>query len=310
MDTITPLSPSTLSPVELEQLRVALSARYPDSKGVLGSQLGAVIRKQLINPDLKGRFGGLKRFVARYFPAEITWRERNGLDDLYDISFAGAAVDSGGDGIWQPVSPEPSAAFWSAVTNPSIAVQFGWSISDRSLLRASAGVPLTEGASLVEKLTQSDYQEIAISFVNSLENFDAGKRAQAIESSRSNVEFTRLIREQGLLAKWEEFRVDQALRLFIDRLRNLGAEPSAISQWADVLRRSQQLARLQRSQKTASIATRQPSQPRADRQDTRDEILNPRTMAIKTMEFLSESELSDLKLPLGSVIRALQSLFD
>jgi hypothetical protein len=305
METITPLSSATLSPTELEQLRPAIAARYPDAKGILGSQLGAVIRGHLTNPDLKGRFGGLKSFVAHYFPTEIVWRGRRGLDDFYDISFS--EESSRGIGAWQPVSSEPFVGLWSAVTNPSIYVQFAWLAKDESLLQSSAGVPPTEGLVAVEKLTRADYQNIAAAFVNSVEDMDANNRAQALESAASSVEFTKLVREKGLLTKWEEFRVDHALRLFTDRLRAAGAESPAVSRWADVLRASQQQARSRRLQRTVSSTT--PLRPRAPYRDgAREEVPDPRAVAIKAMEFLSESELSNLSLPLGSVMRALGSL--
>jgi hypothetical protein len=256
---------------------------------------------------LKARFGGLKSFVAHYFPAEIVWRGRKGLDDLYDISFATEGAGRG-IGAWQTVPSEPSADLWSAVTNPSIYVQFAWSSKDESLLQASAGVPLTEGLAAVEKLTKADYQNIAMAFVSSLETLDASIRAQAVERSGSNVEFTRLILEQGLLAKWEEFRVDHALRLFTDRLGALGAESPAVSRWVDVLRSSQQQARSRRLQKTVTSQPAQRSQPLAYRECLRDEVPDPRAVAIKAMEFLSDSEIRDLSLPLGSVMRAVGSL--
>ncbi len=303
METNTPLSPAALSPTELEQLRPAIAARYPDAKGILGSQLGAFVRRHLTNPDLKGRFGGLKSFVAHYFPSEIIWRGRRGLDDLYDISFS-TEGSSRGIGAWQPVSSEPYADLWSAVTNPSIYVQFAWSANDQSLLQSSAGVPPTEGLIAIEKLTKADYQNIATAFVNSLESIDDSSRAQALESSGSGVEFTKVVREKGLLTKWEEFRVDHALRLFTDRLVAAGAESLPASRWADVLRSSQQQARARRLQKAASSSIAQPSQRLAYRDGLRDEVPAPRAVAIKAMEFLSDSELSNLSLPLGSVMRA------
>ncbi len=304
--TPTPLSFTELSHIELEQLRPALAERYPDAKGLLGSQLGAFVRRHLTNPDLKGRFGGLKSFVAHYFPAEIIWRGRKGLDDVYDVSFA---IDESGHsgGAWQPVPPEPSAGLWSAVTNPSIYVQFAWSSKNESLLQASAGVPLSEGFAAVEKLTKADYQNIATTFVGSLEEIDASSRSQAIESAGSSVEFTRLIREQGLLAKWEEFRVAHALSLFSSRLEASGADSQAVSRWAEVLRSSQQQARSRRLQKTAPTPPQRT--PRIVNRDyVLSEIPESRAVAITAMEFLSESELNDLKIPLGSVMRALGSL--
>ena len=294
METTSHQSCATLSPTELEQLRPALAAHYQNAKGILGSQLGAFIRSHLTNPDLKGRFGGLKSFISHYFPAEIVWSGRKGLDDLYDMSFA--TEGSGGSATaWQPVPQEPSSGLWSAVTNPAIYVQFAWSARDELLLQASAGVPLSEGLITVEKLTKTDYQNIATTFINSVDSIEASTRTRCIESSGSNTEFTRLIREQGLLARWEEFRVIQAVRLFADRLRASGAESAAVSQWEDVLRASQQEARSRRFQK--SVSTSAAHESRANRDYVRDEIPDSRAVAIKAMDFLSDSELRDFEPP-------------
>jgi len=299
--------PSALSPTEIEQLRPALAARYPHAKGVLGSQLGAFIRRQLANPDLKGRFGGLKEFISHYFPAEIVWRGRQGLDDLYDISFA---VDGSGPGaaVWQPVPCESSADLWSAVTNPSVYVQFAWSAKDKSLLQAAAGVPLVDDLKAVEKITKTDYQNIAIAFVDSLEGIDLNGRTQALDSSASGAEFTRLMRDRGLLARWEEFRIDRARRQFVDRLAAAGAESSIVTRWADILRSSQQAARSRRLQKAVVFSATQPLPTLASCEQLRDDMPDTRAVAIKAMEFLSDAEISDLSIPLGTVMRALRSL--
>ncbi len=307
MDPKTLLPPSALSPTELEQLRPAIAARYPNSKGVLGSQLGAFIRRHLTNPDLKGRFGGLKSFVGHYFPAEIIWSGRKGLDDLYDIAFT-AEPSNQSVGAWQPVSAEPVAGLWSAVTNPSIYVQFAWSTKEQVLFQSSAGVPPAEGLVAIEKLTKIDYQNIATAFVNSSENLDATGRARALESAASSMEFTKLVREKGLLTKWEEFRVDSALRLFADRLSAAGADADVVSRWADALRSSQQQGRTRRLQQAASSPPVQKPPRPPYRESARDEVPDARLVAIKAMEFLSDSEIGNLNLPLGSVMHALRSL--
>ncbi len=217
------LSPSDLSPVEIARLQPALAAHYPDSRGVLGSQLGAFVRGYLDNPDLKGRFGGLREFVARHFPTQIFWRGRQGLDDLYDLSFA-AQDTTQTRGTWHLVAPEPSAALWSAATNPSIYVQFAWSSKEKSLFQASLGIPLDDGLTAVEKLTRDDYRSIATEFVNSLESMDSSGRAKALESSGSAGVFINLMRDMGLLSRWEEFRINRASREFAKRLAAVGAE--------------------------------------------------------------------------------------
>jgi|ERR1035437_1232403 hypothetical protein len=310
METPTSLSTSALSPSELELLRPALAARYPRAKDVLGSQLGEFVRKHLTNPNLKSRFGGLRAFITRYFPEEVVWRERKGLDDLYDISFS-TDVSGLGQGAWQPVPSEPSAALWSAVTNPSIYVQFAWSTKENLLFRASAGIPLTENLVVIEKLTKSAYQNIATEFVSSLGSFDDNERTQALELTGSAAEFANLMREKDLLAKWEEFRVDHAIRQFADSMAASGAELSVVALWADILRLSQQIARdvrSLRSKKTVAFSALRPFQSQANRETVPNKMPDSRAVAVKAMEFLSDSEINDLSLPLGTVMRALVSL--
>ncbi len=200
---------SVLSSTELEQVRTALSERYPFTKSVLGSQLGAFVRRHLRDPDLKRRFGGLREFITRNFPTEIVWTGRRGLDDLYDISFIAQDSRLGGD-AWQTVPLEPSPVLWSAVTNPSIYVQFAWSNGEKSLLQAPTGAPLKEDLTSIQKLTKADYSAIAIEFVRSLESIDDSDRDLGLESSGSAIEFTKLMHEKGLLIKWEEFSIARA----------------------------------------------------------------------------------------------------
>ena len=294
------------SETELEQLRQALMLKYPNARNVLGAQLGAFIRGQLTNADLKGRFGGLKNFVTRYFPAEIIWRGKKGLDDLYDVRFAGPEP-SLGDEVWQPVLPEASPWLWSAVTNPSTAVQLAWSSENRSLLRASAGIERTEGLIAVDKLSKVDYQNIARNFVTSMATEGSSRYMQALEGSDSSVEFTTMMREEGLLSKWEEFRVEGAIRLFADRLVSAGVDVDAVAQWVEVLHLSQQQARSQRFHKVPDDSRAQKLRSPAAKHSS-SMVPETRAVAIKALEFLSETELSDLRLPLGSVMHALRSL--
>jgi hypothetical protein len=298
---------SALSSTEFDQLRKALAERYSDAKGILGSQLGEFVRQHLTNPDLKGRFGGLKDFVSHYFPAEVVWRGRQGLDDLYDISFA--TPSSGPDaGTWQRVPPEPSAVLWSAVTNPSVNVQFAWSGTEQSLNQASAGVPLTPNLTAVDKLTKADYHDLSTAFVGSLESIDDATRTQLVESLRSNAEFTNLLRVKDLLGKWEEFRINNAIRVFGDRLGASGAELAVVTRWTEALRSSQQLARSRRLKKAPPSLAIQPSQHLANREQLRNGMPDSRAVATKAMEFLSDSELRNLSLPLGAVMRAIEAL--
>ena len=81
-----------------------------------------------------------------------------------------------------------------------------------------------------------------------------------------------------------------------------------VTRWSDILRSSQQEARSRRLKKGAAFSRVQPLPRLADREYLRDDIPDSRSVAIKAMEFLSDSELSDLSLPLGTVMRALGSL--
>jgi hypothetical protein len=308
METTKIPSPPVLSSPEVEKLRQALESQYPDRRSILGSQLGSFIRSQLTNAwDLKGRFGGLKNFVARYFPTEISWRGRQGLDDLYDISFSKDEHNKSSQ-HWRIVAPEGASWLWSAVTNPAINVQFAWLAKEQALMQAPTSVPLMEGLVAVGKLTKADYQNIARSFVRSMKNIDTSSYLQVIDSSGSSVEFTTMIREQGLLSRWEEFRVDNALRLFTDRLQASGADSREANRWTDLLRVSRQEVRSQRSHKASTPATSRKPTPLLTPQTNASEIPQTRAVAMKTIEFLSDAELAELKLPLGSVMHAFRTL--
>ena len=116
-------------------------------------------------------------------------------------------------------------------------------------MRATLDAPRTEGLSVVAKLSKEDYRTIARNFVASMKSEDVSRYFQAIEASESSVEFTNIMREEGLLPKWEEFRVDSAVQLFASRLVGAGVDGNQAAQWADVLRSSQQQARNKRLRK-------------------------------------------------------------
>src|ERR1035438_8288111 len=107
---------------------------------------------------------------------------------------------------------------------------------------------------------------------------------------------------RGSLARWEEFRVDRAIRQFTDSMAASGAELSVVVLWADILRLSQQIARdarSLRSKKTAAFSALRPFQSQANRESMPNKMPDSRAVAIKFMEFLSDSEINDLSLPLG-----------
>lgn len=299
---------SPLSSDELEGLRPAIAASFPSATGVLGSKLGAIIRAHLSGPSLRERFGGLRPFLAHYFPAEIMWRGRRGLDDVYDIRFAQEEFTEL-LGAWSRVTLEPSATLWTSVTNPTIGIQFAWSPNEDSVLQASSGFPLADGLVGIEKLTTADYQNAARLFIDSLDGLDAGIREEAIASSDTSKKFNDFVRQQGLLVKWEIFRVNHAVRTFLDRLQVAGAGPNIVSRWSELLQSSKNVARSQRLQTAAASTHRVDQQPMVRRAlHSQAEPMDTRTVAIAAIDFLSMSELEALHLPLGSVMRAFASL--
>ncbi len=172
-------------------------------------------------------------------------------------------------------------------------------------MRASAGIPLVEGLVNVQKLGVADYREIARNFVEAMRDGDAARYLQAIESSESSVEFTSLMREEGQLAKWEEFRVENAVLLFVARLVAAGAPADASDRWGKALRESQQEARSQRLHRSSGDANEAKRRP-LDPATAVDHLLDARVVAARALEYLSEAELTELRLPLGSVLRAIR----
>jgi len=305
METTAHLFSPKLSTAEHERLYPALAGRYQNSNGISGSELGLFIRRHLENPDLKGRFGGLKSFISQYFPSQIVWSGRKGLDDLYNISFSTDNI-KGPQEPWLVVPYEPSATLWSAVTNPSVPVQFALSTKDDCLLQAWPGTSVGEFTS-VEKLSRWDYQTIGAEFMSNLENVTSQDRESAMQSLASISQFTRVLRQLGYLVAWEEFRVEQAIRLFGNRIGQAGARTETVTRWIEVLRKSHELARVQRERKPSLAPARQNS--RLQRRNTALKgSPSARAVAKETMDFLSDSEIEELRLPLRSIMLALKSL--
>lgn len=227
------------------------------------------------------------------------------MDDVYDISFPVEVSDLGS---WRRAPSEPSAAFWSAVTNPSVNVQLAWSPRDQSLLQAPTGVTLTDELLPIEKLTSSDYQNIAMEFVNSIDSLNPEDRAKALETAQSLTKFTKMMRERGILAKWEEFRINRACKRFAEKFSAKGAGPQVTERWTEILKQSQRKARALRTGR--SILPTRGLELLVNREPQTGDIPQPRAVAIKAMEFLSDSELYNLSLPLGTVMLSIKSLLD
>lgn len=299
-----------LSQSEAQRVREALSLAYPNARNVLGAQLGGFIRDLLDDPDLKRRFGGLRSFAEEYFPTEILWRGKKGLDDLYDISLGDSGrLDTIAD--WQPVPPDATPLLWAAVTNPNRAVQFAWSPENNRLMRAPTGVQRPEGLNEVAKLSVDDYHAIAKEFVGTLQGDSAAKYIEALHrSATTNTEFTALLRQDGLLAQWEAFRVEHAIQYFGNRLENAGAGAEAAAAWKNLLRSAQGLARSQRSQ-TANLQPATTSAQKTTARETQrslNRVPDTKEVATRALNSLSPSDIADLRLPLGAVMQAIRDL--
>lgn len=302
---LVPSDNASLTDRELDQLREALRSQFPFRKQIVGAQLGAFVRRHLEYPDIKGRFGGLRKLLSQHFSAEITWREKRGLDDVYELTFAPEASESNSQN-WQPTPTSPSPWLWSAVTNPSIQIEFAWERSQQQLFHAPSATPIGENLTVVGKLTRGDYQQIAKEFLTVSEQPDQSSLLELIGKSESSVPFTTEIRERGLLPIWEAFRVRSAIAKFGERLAGAGAQTEIVAQWENHLKAAQ---RLGRSRKLAGTVDSEATPgKRSQKVDGANESPNSRQVARKALEYLSEAELNELRLPFGSVMQAVRAL--
>lgn len=301
----------TESPVlssKVEELRQALVTEYPSPRRVLGSQLGSAVRRYMAGLDLKP-FGGLRGFVARYFAVEVRWCGKQGLDDVYDVSFSQEANEPA---EWKTVEPSANAWLWSAVTDPSIPIQFAWALDDQSLRYAPPPLSLLPAMARVDKLTREDYRNIARNFIatQSLTEEDKRTYLEAIDQGTSTFGFTALIRERGQLTQWEVFRVNAAVETFAAHLRDAGAGAEAQGRWENLLRLAQQESLARRSHKNSTGKSPGSVEPRKQERVASQRGSDPglRQVAAAAMQFLSDSDLENLNLPLGAVMRAMKGL--
>jgi hypothetical protein len=296
-----------LSASEIERVRSVLQSRFPVVDKALGSQLGAIIRPLLDNPDIKARFGGLKPLLSRYFETDVVWQGRHGLDDIFEINFSRLNLE-GTTSLWESLDPNPSPWLWPAVTNPTVKVQFAWSASDGQLMKGPLTASLPENSKALRKLTRDDYSEMAIGFLRSGAEADSVRDLlEIVETQGLTPGFQDRLKQRGLVGKWEQFRVQSAVALFGTRLREVGMSDEQVGRWTSCLSRSREMSRAQSESRGAALAAVSVSrEPRAT--PARTLLPDPRQIAMKAVASLSDFELNELRLPFGLVMKAIKDL--
>lgn len=277
-------------------MRGAVTVEFATGSEVLGATLGAIVRDKLIDSNLRGRFGGLKKFVAKYFPEEILWCGKRGLDDIYKIQMMHlVGLDN-----WRNLDSGPSAALWSAVS-PDTRFRYAWSPISASVLIAPKKLPLADGLVPIENFTIADHKNIARQFVRSEQSLGESSYSEGEAAARSDELFATFVEKHGLVSKWASYRVETLITEFVRRLRLAGTDAETSLCWAALMRSSERRGRplnnLQRKLKTESPKATPKKNP-----------INVRSVALKAIALLPEAELAELKLPLGVVLIAVEAV--
>ena len=260
---------------------------------ISGARLGYELSSRVAG--FRQRFGALRTFVQKYCSGQVAVFPASELGG--DVFYAPASSPTAAEAPTAPTSTAPALdaqdSAWRAFTAPN-------SVSRLCINRESADFrvrPKTDPEPLapwlaVPSATPDDHRQIASDFLAQIAAEDRG----AFEEITKLPHFwpswvTKILTfQQGRYKKqWAEFRFNKLCDLYLARLKSIGLGEELA---AESLRRLKALKSA--SRKLAQVTASQPSA-------TSPSTLSIRKLAIAALEAMSEDELRQIWLPLGSL---------
>lgn len=275
---------------------------------ILGSQLGALIRKLAPSIDIKGEYQNLRNFVSMHLPDLLKNVGKRGGDDIY------AVIDSPG---YKLLDGE-SFLLWSAFSNPNRHGQILYRQEDSALLFSDTDDSLhtSETCRPFQKLTIQDYRALAETLI--VAKVPEAIRPEANEIVKKEGFWERLtnhLRKHGhhLAAKeLEAERIRFVENAFAKHAQAVEMPENLILGWLESLQKSRQLG-YPKKQRIGSVAgaaqggsvpmISQTYDPKTQSQD----LVIMRNLIKHAVEGMDLDELRSLRLPLGVILDAFRN---
>lgn len=278
--------------VAADTIAKLISSLAKQHEEVTGSSIGIELKRHYPEFDIRRQYGGLRRFIGIYCEGTVDWVRKQGGDDIY--RFVGSS-EINGPRIEH--APEPVGSPWQAFTNPSSGYELAINVSSGDLHVQQAGQPTPDFLTKLQTISPEEYREMCRDFLVSVKDYGVSDLEEVISRTDFWAIWSRSVRQHNsgkVYLLWLDWRLRAIRHILMSRLAAL--------QLPDHLRNSII---------DAIFATRKTSELRSAPK-TREEGKNPesvsgqdiRAFALAAVAQMSEKDLRQLWLPLGSIFDA------
>lgn len=280
---------------------IAASLKVKPEDTITGANLGEHIKKVVPSLNLRQVMsipvgpGALTKFVDRYLGSVLTKVGNSGSDLVYSIAKNAGTGHQAGSNLW------------STFARPSAELKIALDISN-GLDRAeiSVGERLLPNQVSIQSATHSELDNIRTDFTKIVN----GSNAQAhLDAEIPYAEWSKKVKAfgAGRYREWVNYRITQIVELFHKRLADLNVPLERSKILEDQLKRSQNaLRRNVASHEEGRLERGESPAPRVDAGEHAEGL---RSVVMRAVAQLDDSELRQLKLPVGTVFDALMASF-
>ncbi|HXA16747.1 MAG TPA: hypothetical protein VN380_07140 [Thermoanaerobaculia bacterium] len=253
----------------------------------VGSQLGFALHQKWPELNMRSQYGGLRRFVHEFCAGSIEWRGKSGLDDIFGIP--GQEPEAATRQSHTPLDPTYFRA-WHAFTRPDYHDVAAINITgDLIVVDSKSAVP--DGYKRVDGLTDENYREMARDFAKNQDASVASKLEAIIAKPKFWRDWLSALDGLALAPSWRRLRLQRLEQIVKTKLLAAGVQAGE----ANLIWLRLRAARKPETSESKAIR----ELPMAPYQ-----ISHLRDIAHLTIDRLSDTELREIRFPLGAMADA------
>jgi hypothetical protein len=270
-----------------------------------GSYLGLVLRRRWPDLNVKAQFGGLRRFVREHGDGQIEFRGNRGGDDVFAVP--GAAPLAGL--VAAAASGPMYLRAWHAITKPGDRDIAAVNASTGEVVVVGANGQVPEGYRRVDGLTEKDYREMARTFVSAIDGANSHELESVISTDGNFWDaWLQAISKAGLARDWRKWRLQRLEAIVKDKLIAAGVPSEETGAIWSRLREATRKSRTAASASGGGVAPQRFDAGARSLATAAGSASQIRTIAHLTIDRLGESELRDIRFPLGAIADVLTAL--
>lgn len=279
-----------------EEICAWLTSKIRQSGRITGSDLGSAIYREFPEIDFREAYGGLKQFIQSHCSGEVVIVGKQGLDDIYALS---NSEFLSGENNSSAASTRATA--WQAFTNPNTRFELVVRPESGQIMTKRLEDSTPEDAVVIPKISTEDYRKMCREFLKQLDDDQRPQLEAVLVEEDFWPSWSYLInafRPQGVYARWLRWRITAIQQLLNDRLRDIGVPDVLVLTVAQAVFRSRES-----HQKNSIVPARQSHVIDVPRQTVTEDLQG---LAHQAIDRMSENQLRQMWLPLGSIFDAIR----